>query len=208
MDNISALEEMNDQVLTSDLKLFSGRPGIEWKMANYRGFMGTSNFLAANAPNGLMLDYFSKTAGPVRITVTDKAGNRFAQLNARAEAGVINRTSWDMRYDLAGASAGGRDGVALGGGGGGRGGARWRRTRRPWRWWWRGSRAAPPARSRGWAASRGEAGGDGAGQRVRRRVGGGGGGGGGGEAVAEAVAADAASAAGRGAHWSIPASTP
>ena len=64
MDNISALEELNDQMLTSDLKLLGGRPGIEWKMANYRGFMGTSNFLAANAPTGLTIDYFSQGGRP------------------------------------------------------------------------------------------------------------------------------------------------
>jgi len=57
MDNISALEQWNDQVPAADLKLFSSRPGIEWKMANYRSFIGTSNFFAANAPQGLIIDY-------------------------------------------------------------------------------------------------------------------------------------------------------
>jgi photosystem II stability/assembly factor-like uncharacterized protein len=135
MDNIAALEEMNDQVLSSDLKLFSGRPGIEWKMANYRGFTGTNLFLAANAPAGLLLDIFSKTAGQVRITVADKSGTQIRQLNARAEAGAIVRTAWDMRYEAplppagggaAGAGRGGRGGgganAAGGGGRGGRGG--------------------------------------------------------------------------------------
>jgi len=121
MDNISALEQMNDQVLTTDLKLFPGRPGIQWKMANYRGFMGTSNFLASNAPNGLMIDYFSKAAGPVRLTITDKAGNKVRELNARAVAGEINRTTWDMRYDSPVPPAGGAT-AFTGGGGGGRGG--------------------------------------------------------------------------------------
>jgi photosystem II stability/assembly factor-like uncharacterized protein len=128
MDDIAALEQLNPQVLTSDLKLFDTRPGIEWKMANYRGFIGSALFFAPNAPTGAMLDYYAKDAGPVRVTVTDKTGNQVRQLNARAEAGVINRVIWDMRYDApvppaTAATGGGRGGGGRGGRGGGRGGA-------------------------------------------------------------------------------------
>ncbi len=126
MDDISALEQMDNQTLTTDLKLFDSRPAIEWKMVNYRGFLGSALFYAPNVPAGLKLDYFAKTEGPVRITVADKAGNQVRQLNARAEAGVINRTTWDMRYDppVPPENAGGRGGGGRGGrGGGGRGGA-------------------------------------------------------------------------------------
>jgi photosystem II stability/assembly factor-like uncharacterized protein len=123
MDNISALEEINNATLTSELKLFHTRPAIEYKMANYRGFTGTSLFLAPNAPNGLILDYFAKAAGPVRITVNDKDGKPVRTLNARAEAGVVNRTTWDLRYDApVPPAAGGGRGAGGGGGRGGRGG--------------------------------------------------------------------------------------
>jgi len=134
MDNISALEQMNDDVLKSDLKIFSGRPGVEWKMADYRGFPGTNQFFAQNAPTGVMVDYFAKSAGPVRVTVADASGKQIRQANTRAEAGVVNRYVWDMRMDSpvppaapngAGAAGGGRGGrgAAGGGGRGGRGGA-------------------------------------------------------------------------------------
>ena len=125
MDDISALEQMDNQTLTTDLKLFDSRPAIEWKMANYRGFIGSALFYTPNAPAGLLLDYFTKAGGPVRITVADKSGNQIRQLNARAEAGVINRTTWDMRYDapVPPENPGGRGGRGGGGrGGGGRGG--------------------------------------------------------------------------------------
>jgi photosystem II stability/assembly factor-like uncharacterized protein len=123
MDDISALEQCNDEVLKSDLKLFHGRPAIEWKMANYRGFTGTNLFLAPNAPTGAILDYFAKAAGPVRITVADAAGKPIRTINARAEAGAINRAAWDLRTDppIPTAAGGGR-GAGAGGGGGGRGG--------------------------------------------------------------------------------------
>jgi hypothetical protein len=121
MDNISSLEGLNDKVLSTDLKLLPTRPGIEWKTANYRGFVGTSNFFAQNAPNGLVLDYFSKGAGPVRVTVSDPAGKQIRTLNARAEAGTIGRIVWDMRSEPPVPLTGGGTQDA-GGGGGGRGG--------------------------------------------------------------------------------------
>jgi photosystem II stability/assembly factor-like uncharacterized protein len=127
MDDISALEAMTPADLTSDVKLYPSRNAIEWKMANYRGFLGGSLLLAPNAPGGLTLDYFAKTAGPVRITVADKSGKEIRTINARAEAGVVNRASWDLRTDspvppAGGATAGGGRG-GRGGAGGGRGGA-------------------------------------------------------------------------------------
>ncbi len=122
MDDISALEEMNTQTLTTDLKIVGTRPGIQWKMADYRGFMGTSNFLAPNAPAGLTVDYFTKSAGPVRATITDASGGAVRTLNARAEANVVNRLTWDMRYDAPVPPAGGGAAAAAGGGRGGRGG--------------------------------------------------------------------------------------
>ena len=125
MDNISALEQLNDQVLSTDLKFFDGRPGIEWKMANYRGFEGANMFFTPNAQNGVMLDFFAKSSGPVRIAVTDQAGKPVRSINmnvSQAQAGSIVRTTWDMRFDPPVAPAGGR-GTAAGGGaaGGGRG---------------------------------------------------------------------------------------
>jgi photosystem II stability/assembly factor-like uncharacterized protein len=120
MDDISALEAMTPADLTSDLKLYPSRPAIEWKMANYRGFLGGSLFLAENAPNGLILDYYAKAAGPVRITVADRNGKEVRTINARAVAGELNRTEWDLRADSPVPPEGGGRG---GRGGGGRGGA-------------------------------------------------------------------------------------
>ena len=126
-------------MLTTDLHIFTPRPGVEWKMANYRGFLGTGLFFAANPQAGLVLDYFAKAAGPVRLSVKDKAGNEVRQLTGRAEAGAINRIAWDMRSDAplrpaAGSAAG------AGGGRGGRGGGG-----RAWGRRWCGGRGGRPA---------------------------------------------------------------
>ena len=120
MDNIRALEQWNDNVLTTDVKMFDASPGIEHKVPSYRGFLAEKLFLAPNAPSGVILDYYAKAAGPVQVTVTDKSGAQIRQMNARADAGVINRVTWDMRYDApVTPPAGGRGGR---GGGRGRGG--------------------------------------------------------------------------------------
>ncbi|HUA85299.1 MAG TPA: hypothetical protein VMB85_15660 [Bryobacteraceae bacterium] len=123
MDDISALEQMTPQVLTSDLKLFDTRPAIEWKMADYRGFIGSALFFAPNAPAGLLLDVYAKNSGQMRVTVADKSGNRVRQFNARATGGEINRIAWDLRYDAAVAPETAGRGGRGGGGRGGRGGA-------------------------------------------------------------------------------------
>jgi hypothetical protein len=164
MDDIRALEEMNDNVLTTDLKLFGTRPGVEYKVASYRGFLAEKLFLAPNAPAGVILDYYAKTAGPVQVTVTDKAGNKIRELNARAEAGVINRVTWDMRYDAPVRPPTGQTGAAGGGRGGRGGGGRGGRG---------GGGGEPAAETPAGTPPAGEPGAEGAG-------GGGGGGGGGG----------------------------
>jgi len=124
MDNISALQEIagKPEVLTKDLHLFPGLPGIEWKTVDYRGFLGNRQYFAANPPAGLLLDYYLKAAGPVRVTVADKAGTTIRTINGRGEVG-FNRLAWDMRMDPPVPPAGGGRGGRGGGGGGGRGGA-------------------------------------------------------------------------------------
>jgi photosystem II stability/assembly factor-like uncharacterized protein len=122
MDDIEPLEEMSDSVASSDAHLFDMRAGITWHIANFRAFTGTREFIAANPPYGAIVNYSlkSKVDGkdPVKITVTDKAGNRVREMTGPAEAGV-NRVEWDLRFDPPV-----RPEPAAGGGeGGGRGGA-------------------------------------------------------------------------------------
>ncbi len=99
MDDINALEQMNSEALSSDLKLFDSRPAVEWKIADYRGFIGSSLFYAPNAPNGVLLDYYAKKSGLVHVTISDKTGHSVRQFDARANAGEVTRTAWDLRSD-------------------------------------------------------------------------------------------------------------
>jgi hypothetical protein len=143
MDDITPLEQLSDNPLSSDVQLFDMRPAIAWRMANNKGATGHKTYLAANPPYGAIVNYYVKSKlegrNPVRITVTDKAGNKIRELTGAAEAG-INRVNWDLRYDSpvrpepgqpaapgaapaeAGPEAAGEVGGAPGGRGGGGGG--------------------------------------------------------------------------------------
>src|SRR5579859_3455626 len=135
MDDITALEQMSDNVLSTDLHLFDMRAGTSFHIANFKGFTGTREFIAANPPYGVVIDYYLKNKlegrNPVKITVTDKAGNKIRDLNGPGEPG-INRVNWDLRYDApaqpppvnpaASSAQPGENGEPEAPGGGGRGG--------------------------------------------------------------------------------------
>jgi hypothetical protein len=126
--------------------------------------------MASNPQSGLLLDYYAKTAGPVRVTVKDAAGNDVRQLNVRADAGQVNRIAWDMRSDSPIRPAGGAT-AAAGGGRGGRGGAGGGGRG--------GGGAAPAATTGAPAFAAPEAGGGGPGEPAAEGAEGAGGGGGG-----------------------------
>jgi photosystem II stability/assembly factor-like uncharacterized protein len=142
LDDISALEQMNDAVAGEDFHLFEPRSATEWRVANRSGNTGHKLFLAPNPPNGALIHYYLKNKldekERVRISITDKDGKVVRELDGTKEAG-INRVVWDLRARsinaqaaAAGATAGGGEqgeageaagqGFGFGGFGGGFGG--------------------------------------------------------------------------------------
>ena len=135
MDDIAALEQMTDSVLSADLHLFDMRSGTSFHIANFKEFTGTREFIAANPPYGVVIDYYLKNKvegrNPVKITVSDKSGAKIRELNGPGEPG-INRVTWDLRYDAPAqplrvnppgdAAQSGENAEAEAAGGGGRGG--------------------------------------------------------------------------------------
>jgi hypothetical protein len=123
MDDITALEQMTDQVLTKDVHLFDVRPAVEWHMMDSKTFIGHTFFIAPNPPVGALIDYYLKSKperrNDLKISILDKDAKVVRELrDAQGDAG-LNRVAWDLRTDPpAPAAAGGRGG----GGGGGRGG--------------------------------------------------------------------------------------
>ncbi len=135
LDDISPLEELSDSTLTTDLKLFTPRPGTEWRLENFKNTGGHREFAAQNPPVGVAIDYYTTARGPVRITIADKSGMTIRTINAQGEAGVVNHTVWNMQVDnplpsllgggrgVAGGRAAAGAAAAFAGGRGGRGGA-------------------------------------------------------------------------------------
>jgi photosystem II stability/assembly factor-like uncharacterized protein len=124
LDDITPLEQLNDQTLNSDLYLFDIRPAVAWRLWNNKASTGAKFYIAPNAADGAMIHFYlkSKLADNERvgITILDKQGREVRQITcggpapgvqppggfgpfggfgpARCEANPgINRAVWDLR---------------------------------------------------------------------------------------------------------------
>jgi photosystem II stability/assembly factor-like uncharacterized protein len=118
--NINALQQLTDSVLTSDAHFFTVKPTVQRVVRAFAAndyLFGQRNFQTANEPNGMVLQYYLKSAAPAaaRITVTDVKGQEVARLTGPAKAG-INTAFWSTR-DRGDADKSPRAGGGEGGGG-------------------------------------------------------------------------------------------
>ncbi len=126
LDDIAALEQMTELLLTKDVHLFDVRPAVEWHLMDSKTFIGHTVFIGQNPPPGALIDYYLKSKpdrrGDLKISILDKDAKVVRELrDIPSEAGV-NRVAWDLRTDPPSPPAGGGGGRGGGGGGGGRGG--------------------------------------------------------------------------------------
>jgi photosystem II stability/assembly factor-like uncharacterized protein len=129
LDDAAPLQQVAT-AMKGDAFLFPIRPAIRWAGGSGTFRSNERDFLAPNPTPGVWINVYLRTApaGPVTVTITDKAGKAVRTLRSRAEAGV-NRIVWNLRYDgPADTAPGGRGAAPAGeapaaGGGGGRGGA-------------------------------------------------------------------------------------
>jgi len=124
LDDITPLEQIDDQVIGSDLHLFDIRPATQWRITNHKGSTGHKFFIADNPDYGALIHFYLKSKPAekerVRITITDKDGKavreitcggpqpeaqpggggfgRFRRERCEPETGV-NRVNWDLRYN-------------------------------------------------------------------------------------------------------------
>jgi len=128
LDDITALEHLTDQVLTSEVYLFDARPALEWHLMDSKTFIGHAFFVAANPPYGALIDYYLKAKpehpADLKITLLDTDGKVVRELRDLPHEAGLNRAAWDLRSDPPSppAEGEGRGGRGGGGGGGGRGG--------------------------------------------------------------------------------------
>jgi photosystem II stability/assembly factor-like uncharacterized protein len=99
LDDAAPLQRLATAV-KSDAYLFPIRPATRWAGSAGMFRMNERDWLAPNPTPGAWINVYLKAApaGPVVVTITDKAGRPVRTLRSRAEAGV-NRIVWNLRYD-------------------------------------------------------------------------------------------------------------
>ena len=120
LDDITALQQLSEAVMSTDAYLFDIRPATRWVEDTMlsRGLGGAKHFRAPNPAAGTAVSYYLKSpaSGDVKITISDARGAVVRDLNGTNEAG-LNRVQWNLaRNPPLGAGPG------RGGGRGGRGG--------------------------------------------------------------------------------------
>ena len=122
LDDIAPLRQLADAMKT-DAFLFDTRPAIRWQMWGRDGSLGQQEYFGQNPPEGAILNFYAKAAGPATLTIARADGTPIRTMTTNAATGV-NRVIWDLRYDAApGGAPSTGSGQAGGGRGVGRGGA-------------------------------------------------------------------------------------
>ena len=116
MDDITALQQLSNEVMNVDAHVFDIRPAIAWVNDIQRSILveGAKHFRGQNPARGSAISYWLKSApsADVRITINDIQGREIRSIEGTKDAG-LNRVQWDL------ALAGGRGRGGRGGGGGG-----------------------------------------------------------------------------------------
>ena len=110
MDDITPLQQLSEQVMTTENHVFDVRPAVAYVNDIQRTISveGSKNFRGENPERGTSISYFLKGAAPadVRVTITDVTGREIRSFEAPRTAG-LHRVQWNL---TAGGAGGGRQG--------------------------------------------------------------------------------------------------
>ncbi|MEO7660541.1 MAG: hypothetical protein ABIV48_13080, partial [Pyrinomonadaceae bacterium] len=85
MDDITALEQLNDTVLTSDIHLFDTRQSVMWRPWNNKPLTSDKAFYGQNPQNGAYINFYLKEPladrQTVAITIQDASGATVRSVN-------------------------------------------------------------------------------------------------------------------------------
>ncbi|MCZ6917375.1 MAG: hypothetical protein O7I93_11400 [Gemmatimonadetes bacterium] len=100
MDDVTALQAMNEEVMASTFHLFPPREAVRWKqdLRQRRAVTGDKNWAGQNAPAGTAIQYHLANAGQrATIRIIDLiTGDTIRDIDGPAMAG-LNRVQWDLR---------------------------------------------------------------------------------------------------------------
>jgi hypothetical protein len=98
LDDLSPLQQLTPQVLTSEAHLFTPRPAYRFRDI-------TNNYSTPNDPTigfdpayGANIDFYLRAPANVTLTIEDEKGQVVRTLRASGTAGV-NRVTWDLRHE-------------------------------------------------------------------------------------------------------------
>ena len=119
MDDITALEQMNDTVLSSNITLFDTRPSVMWRTWGNKSLTSDKAFYGQNPPNGAMINFYLKEPladkQSVAITIQDSQGQTVRTINC---ARNNPQPQPSPQVQPGGGGGGGGGGGRFGGGGG------------------------------------------------------------------------------------------
>lgn len=102
LDDASALQQMNAQVLSESAHLFGMRPALRFDSGGRGGgglgSGGNKPFSGQNPAYGAPVTYYLKEKGAAKIEILDGAGKVIRDLGPVPQDAGLNRTTWDLRY--------------------------------------------------------------------------------------------------------------
>ena len=101
-DDVSPLQQINDQVLGQSAYLFGMRAALRFDgRGGFGGGLGSGGSKPFSGPNpayGAPITYYLKDKGPAKIEIVDGAGKVIRDLGAIPQEAGLNRVNWDLRY--------------------------------------------------------------------------------------------------------------
>ncbi|MDR3698517.1 MAG: hypothetical protein P4L56_02710 [Candidatus Sulfopaludibacter sp.] len=103
LDDVTPLQQINDQVLGESAYLFSMRPALRFDGGGGRGgggigMGGNKPFAGPNPPYGAAITYYLKDRGPSKLEVLDASGKVIRDLGPAPQEAGLNRVMWDLRF--------------------------------------------------------------------------------------------------------------
>jgi photosystem II stability/assembly factor-like uncharacterized protein len=99
LDDITPLQHLAE-AMGEPLHVFQARTATWWQNWNSDASLGQRTYQGDNPPEGAWIDFYVADApkGPVKVTITDAAGNEVQEfMHQGAEVGV-NRAIWNLRH--------------------------------------------------------------------------------------------------------------
>ncbi len=101
LDDVSAVQELTPDVLSSEAHVFSMRGARQIRRESVTGHKGDMVFRGENPPAGAIVDYWlrrHRSADDVQLIVTGPDGGLVRELEPDTARGV-NRVVWDLRHE-------------------------------------------------------------------------------------------------------------